>query len=169
MRNSHVAMPLRLAGGLHHLFRKGAASELGAVYAQEMTDQAEIDALKGYLALAERISHNAKGKALLEALSTAFGKAAELFNTLDADAAMKLAMVAGDVTLVLDDTGTILDAAFDPREFLCEGYLLRRGQPIHFGLARKMWRAPTEEPGGVLWETGTDRRRSFGVKRCGWR
>ncbi len=46
-----------------------------------------------------------------------FGKAAELFNTLDADAAMKLAMVAGDVTLVLDDTGTILDAAFDPREF----------------------------------------------------
>ncbi len=46
-----------------------------------------------------------------------FGKAAELFNTLDADAAMKLAMVAGDVTLILDDTGTILDAAFDPREF----------------------------------------------------
>lgn len=46
-----------------------------------------------------------------------FGRAAELFNTLDADAAMKLAMVAGDVTLVLDDTGTILDAAFDPREF----------------------------------------------------
>ncbi|MGH0037124.1 MAG: SNF2-related protein [Myxococcota bacterium] len=40
--------------------------------------QAEIDALKGYLALAERISHNAKGNALLEALSTAFGKAAEL-------------------------------------------------------------------------------------------
>ena len=37
------------------------------------------------------------------------------------------------------------------------------------GLARKMWRAPTDEPGGVLWETGTDRRRSFGVKRCGWR
>jgi transcriptional regulator PpsR len=46
-----------------------------------------------------------------------FGKAAELFDTLDANAAMKLAMVAGDVTLVLDDTGTILDAAFDPREF----------------------------------------------------
>jgi transcriptional regulator PpsR len=46
-----------------------------------------------------------------------FGRAAELFDTLDADAAMKLAMVAGDVTLVLDDTGTILDAAFDPREF----------------------------------------------------
>jgi superfamily II DNA or RNA helicase len=40
--------------------------------------QAEIDALKGYLALAERISHNAKGNALLGALSTAFGKAAEL-------------------------------------------------------------------------------------------
>lgn len=46
-----------------------------------------------------------------------FGKAAELFHSLDADAAMKLAMMAGDVTLVLDDTGMILDAAFDPREF----------------------------------------------------
>ena len=46
-----------------------------------------------------------------------FEKATELFQSLDADAAMKLAMVAGDVTLVLDDTGTILDAAFDPREF----------------------------------------------------
>lgn len=47
----------------------------------------------------------------------AFGKAAELFDTLDSDAAMKLAMVAGDITLVLDDTGTILDTAFDPNEF----------------------------------------------------
>ena len=37
------------------------------------------------------------------------------------------------------------------------------------GLAREKWRAPTEELGGVLWETGTDRRRSFGVKRCVWR
>lgn len=46
-----------------------------------------------------------------------FDTAAELFDTLDADAAMKLAMVAGDVTLVLDDTGTILDTAFDPSEF----------------------------------------------------
>ncbi len=46
-----------------------------------------------------------------------FGKAAELFDALDADAAMKLAMVAGDVTLVLDDTGMILDTAFDPKEF----------------------------------------------------
>lgn len=46
-----------------------------------------------------------------------FGKAAELFNTLDADAAMKLAMVAGDITLVLDNTGMILDTAFDPKEF----------------------------------------------------
>ena len=44
-------------------------------------------------------------------------------------------------------------------------FLTRR---VHHGLARKKWRAPTEEPGGVLWETGTDRRRSFGVKRCGW-
>lgn len=46
-----------------------------------------------------------------------FGKAAELFNTLDADAAMKLAMVAGDITLVLDDTGTILDTSIDPNDF----------------------------------------------------
>jgi transposase-like protein len=38
-----------------------------------------------------------------------------------------------------------------------------------FGLARLWWRAPTEEPGGALWETETGRRRSFGVKRCGWR
>ena len=46
-----------------------------------------------------------------------FRNAAELFDTLDADAAMKFAMLAGDVTLVLDDTGTILDAAYDPDEF----------------------------------------------------
>ncbi len=46
-----------------------------------------------------------------------FGKAAELFDSLDADAAMKLAMVAGDITLILDDMGTILDTAFDPNEF----------------------------------------------------
>ena len=46
-----------------------------------------------------------------------FGKAAELFDGLDADAAMKLAMVAGDITLVLDESGTILDTAFDPNEF----------------------------------------------------
>lgn len=46
-----------------------------------------------------------------------FGNAAEVFDSLDADAAMKVAMVAGDVTLVLDDTGTVLDAAYDPKEF----------------------------------------------------
>lgn len=46
-----------------------------------------------------------------------FERAAELFQSLDADAAMKLAMMAGDVSLVLDDTGTILDASFDPKEF----------------------------------------------------
>ena len=46
-----------------------------------------------------------------------FARAADLFQSLDADAAMKLAMMAGDVSLVLDDTGTILDAAFDPKEF----------------------------------------------------
>ncbi len=46
-----------------------------------------------------------------------FDAASGLFDGLDSDAAMKLAMVAGDVTLVLDDTGTILDAAFDPKDF----------------------------------------------------
>lgn len=46
-----------------------------------------------------------------------FGKAAELFHSLDADAAMKLAMVAGDITLVLDESGLIVDTAFDPKEF----------------------------------------------------
>jgi hypothetical protein len=39
------AMPLRLAGGLHHLFRRGAAPELRPVYAQEVTDQSEVDAI----------------------------------------------------------------------------------------------------------------------------
>lgn len=47
----------------------------------------------------------------------AFGATAEMFGALDAASAMKLAMVAGDVSLVLDDAGTILDAAFDPRDF----------------------------------------------------
>lgn len=46
-----------------------------------------------------------------------FGATAKLFDTLDADAAMKLAMVAGDLTLVLDEAGTILDAAFDAKDF----------------------------------------------------
>ncbi|MDJ0643733.1 MAG: transcriptional regulator PpsR [Erythrobacter sp.] len=46
-----------------------------------------------------------------------FEQVGDLFHSLDADAAMKLAMVAGDVTLVLDDAGTILDSAFDPNEF----------------------------------------------------
>ncbi len=40
--------------------------------------QAELEALEGYLALADRISHNAKGSALLEALSTALAQAVEL-------------------------------------------------------------------------------------------
>lgn len=46
-----------------------------------------------------------------------FGAAAELFSALDAASAMRMALVAGDVALVLDDAGTILDAAFDPRDF----------------------------------------------------
>jgi len=43
-----------------------------------------------------------------------------------------------------------------------------RREAVRLGLAREKWRAPTEEPGGVLWETGTGRRRSSGAKRCGW-
>ena len=41
------AMPLRLAGGLHDLFRRGVETGLGAVYRGEITDQAAIDALVG--------------------------------------------------------------------------------------------------------------------------
>lgn len=37
------AMPLRIAGGIHHLFLTGEAPELGAVYSGELTDQAQID------------------------------------------------------------------------------------------------------------------------------
>jgi hypothetical protein len=41
------AMPLRLAGGLHDLFRRGIEPGLGAVYRGELTDQGAIDALVG--------------------------------------------------------------------------------------------------------------------------
>ncbi|MGB3711837.1 MAG: transcriptional regulator PpsR [Erythrobacter sp.] len=46
-----------------------------------------------------------------------FGKDIEVFDRLDPQTAMKLALLAGDVTLVLDDDGTILDAAFDPEHY----------------------------------------------------
>lgn len=46
-----------------------------------------------------------------------FGDSADVFGALDADAAKRLAMVAGDITLVLDDTGTILDASASREEF----------------------------------------------------
>ncbi|PXW71271.1 hypothetical protein C7451_11317 [Blastomonas natatoria] len=39
------AMPLRFTGGLHHLFRKGEAPELGPVYACEETRQDAVDAI----------------------------------------------------------------------------------------------------------------------------
>jgi hypothetical protein len=39
------AMPLRLAGGLHDLFRRGLADELGAVYRGELIEQGAIDAV----------------------------------------------------------------------------------------------------------------------------
>ncbi len=41
------AMPLRLAGGLHDLYRRGLAPQLGAIYRGEITDQAAIDAVVG--------------------------------------------------------------------------------------------------------------------------
>jgi hypothetical protein len=39
------ALPLRLAGGLHHLYLTGDAPELAPIYANELTDQAEVDAI----------------------------------------------------------------------------------------------------------------------------
>lgn len=39
------AMPLRLAGGLHHLSLTGADTRLDPIYRGEVTDQAEIDAI----------------------------------------------------------------------------------------------------------------------------
>ncbi len=46
-----------------------------------------------------------------------FGDSAELFADLDADAAARLAMIAGDIALILDDTGRIVDGTANPREF----------------------------------------------------
>ena len=39
------AMPLRIAGGFHHLLLTGADDRLAAVYSGAVTDQAEVDAL----------------------------------------------------------------------------------------------------------------------------
>jgi hypothetical protein len=41
------AMPLRLAGGFHHLLLTGADARLEPVYRGEVTDQAEVDAIVG--------------------------------------------------------------------------------------------------------------------------
>ena len=46
-----------------------------------------------------------------------FGNPAEHFGALDADSAQRLALAAGDIALVLDDTGHILDVSVDEREF----------------------------------------------------
>lgn len=43
------AVPLRIAGGLHHLLLSGADARLARVYNGEITDQAEVDALVGEL------------------------------------------------------------------------------------------------------------------------
>jgi hypothetical protein len=39
------AMPLRLAGGFHHLLLTGADSRLLPVYSGQITDQSEVDAI----------------------------------------------------------------------------------------------------------------------------
>lgn len=39
------AVPLRLAGGLHDLYRRGVEPALGAVYSGKIVDQAQVDAL----------------------------------------------------------------------------------------------------------------------------
>lgn len=39
------ALPLRLAGGLHHLHLTGADHRLGPIYRSEVVDQAEVDAI----------------------------------------------------------------------------------------------------------------------------
>jgi len=46
-----------------------------------------------------------------------FANTEDLFGELESDVASKLAMVAGDITLVLDDAGTVLDCSVDPSEF----------------------------------------------------
>ena len=48
---------------------------------------------------------------------TPFGDSAELFADLDGDAAARLAMVAGDIALILDDTGRIVDGTANPKDF----------------------------------------------------
>ncbi len=45
------AMPLRLAGGLHDLFRRGIEPELGNVYRGEITDPAAVDTLVGEIVM----------------------------------------------------------------------------------------------------------------------
>lgn len=39
------ALPLRIAGGLHDLFRRGLEPDLGRIYTRELTDQDAVDAL----------------------------------------------------------------------------------------------------------------------------
>lgn len=46
-----------------------------------------------------------------------FGSADGHFDKLDAGAAAKLAMVAGDIALIIDDNGKIIDLTANPREF----------------------------------------------------
>jgi transcriptional regulator PpsR len=54
--------------------------------------------------------HSIEGKA-------PFVDSADVLESLSLDAATRIAMVAGDITLVLDDAGKILDATANPEEF----------------------------------------------------
>nr|BDD46304.1 hypothetical protein 5 [Moraxellaceae bacterium] len=74
--------------------------------------------------------------------------------------------------MIHDDFGGVIQGWEDRFSRWGHVRFLRGSEAVmqaRIGLARKMWRAPTEEPGGVLWETGKGRRRNFRVKRCGWR
>ena len=54
--------------------------------------------------------HSIEGK-------TPFVDSVDVLESLDLEAATRMAMVAGDITLLLDDSGKILDAAANPDEF----------------------------------------------------
>ncbi|QYU69614.1 transcriptional regulator PpsR [Leptolyngbya sp. 15MV] len=46
-----------------------------------------------------------------------FGDSVDLFSAFDASAVARLAMVAGDITLIVDPAGRILDGTADPQDF----------------------------------------------------
>lgn len=48
---------------------------------------------------------------------SAFERSADLFEDLDGETTARLAMVAGDVTLILDENGKVIDGTADPQAF----------------------------------------------------